>query len=330
MPKITDVAKKAGVSVTTVSRVLNNRGYISEETRKKVFQAMKDINYKPNELARSLYKKKSNMIGLIVPIVSHPFFAELSFHLEHYAYNKGYKLLLCNSNRDITKEKKYIEMLKMHQVEGIIMGSHVLEVEEYLNLDLPIVAFDRTLSNNIPIVSSDNVMGGKLASGLLIKKKCTNLVYIYGGIDGPHHKSLLASERYQGFLDGVNLSKNDQISLSTHELNTSDTEEMVNEIINFLKTNSNIDGVFASSDIIAATVIRACHRLNKKIPNEIKIIGYDNIELSALISPSLTTINQPIKKMSELTIELLSQQIKGEKVSMVNSVPVTLIERETT
>ena len=330
MPKITDVAKKAGVSVTTVSRVLNNRGYISEETRDKVYEAMKELNYQPNELARSLFRKKSNMIGLIVPNVSHSFFSELAYHLEYYAYKRDYKLLLCNSKRDISKEKEYIEMLKKHQVEGIIMGSHVLDVKDYLNLNLPIVSFDHAISKNIPLVTSDNLTGGKLASELLIKKNCENLAYLYGGIGGPHHTALLASDRFQGFLEGVKISGKNNITIQTQELNTSNTEKLVTEIITFLNEHPNVDGVFASSDIIASFVIQACYRLKKSIPKDIKIIGYDNVEISNLVSPPLTTIGQPIEKMSELTIELLINQIEGNEVPLLNSLPVLLIERETT
>jgi len=329
MPKITDVAKKAGVSVTTVSRVLNNRGYIGDATRDKVYKAMKEINYQPNELARSLYRRKSNTIGLIVPKVSHPFFSELTYYLELYAYKKQYKLLLCNSNRDVIKEKEYIELLKQNQVEGIIMGSQTLEAENYLNLNLPIVSFDRALSKNIPLVTSDNFLGGKLASELLIKKKCENLAYIYGGIGGPHHTVLLANDRYQGFLEGIKTRKI-QISLLTKELNTSNTGSMVEEVIGFLKMNPTVDGIFASSDIIASIIIQACYFLKKAIPNDMKIIGYDDVELSTILTPPLTTISQPLEKMSELTIDLLIRQIKGEKVSIDNSLPVSLVERGTT
>ncbi|WP_226035494.1 LacI family DNA-binding transcriptional regulator [Aquibacillus saliphilus] len=329
MTKITDVAQKAGVSVTTVSRVLNNRGYISDATRDKVYKVMKEINYQPNELARSLFRRKSNTIGLIVPNVAHPFFSELTYYLEHYAYKEQYKLLLCNSNRDVSKEKEYIELLKQNQVEGIIMGSQVLEVENYLNLNLPIVAFDRALSKNIPVVTSDNFLGGKLASNLLIKKKCKDLAYVYGGIGGPHHTALLATDRYQGFLEGMKTRK-DQLSLQTKEMNSSKTANMVEELAGFLEMNPTIDGVFASSDIIASAIIQACHLLKKAIPNDIKIIGYDNVELSTIVTPPLTTINQPLEKMSELTIDLLIRQIKGEKVSFDNSFPVSIVERGTT
>src|SRR5471030_2413619 len=133
MATIKDVAEVAGITVTTVSRVLNNRGYISEKTRKKVYDAMQQLNYRPNEMARSLLRKKSNLIGLIIPTVAHPFFSELTNYIEYYAYKLGYKILLCNSYQDSVKEKEYIMMLKSNQVDGIIMASHTLEIDEYLN-----------------------------------------------------------------------------------------------------------------------------------------------------------------------------------------------------
>ncbi|MED3562024.1 LacI family DNA-binding transcriptional regulator [Bacillus xiapuensis] len=329
MVKITDVAAKAGVSVQTVSRVLNNRGYISQATREKVHQAIDELNYQPNELARSLHRGKSNLIGLIVPKISHPFFCELAYYLERYAYQKGYKLLLCNSNRDKSKESKYLEMLKKNRVDGIIMGSHVLDVEHYLNLNLPIISLDRILAENIPFVSSDNVKGGKIASQLLIHKHCRKLAYIYGGIGGPPHNALLASGRFQGFKQVI---EDNRIEYTTLLLDETDSgmEFNLNKIIGFLKEYPEVDGVFASSDVIAAWVIQACHHLKKAIPEEIKVIGYDDVGLASLVSPRLTTISQPIQKMSELTIELLTKQIDGEEVPLKNYLPVTIIERDTT
>src|SRR5690554_6672535 len=111
MATIKDVAKEAGLAVGTVSRVLNNRGYISDKARKKVYEAMKRLNYKPNEIARSLYRKKSNILGVIVPLVSHPYFSELVNMIEFYAYEAGYKVLICNSYSNSEKEKSYIELI---------------------------------------------------------------------------------------------------------------------------------------------------------------------------------------------------------------------------
>ncbi|PUA40171.1 LacI family transcriptional regulator [Paenibacillus elgii] len=329
MPKIEDVAAKAGVSVTTVSRVLNNRGYISQATRDKVAQAMKELNYQPNEMARSLFRKKSNMIGLIIPTVAHPFFSELVYQLEYYADQKGYKVLLCNSNRDISKERKYIDMLKKNQVDAIVMGSNVQDVKHYLNLNLPIISFDRTVANNIPIVTSDNYMGGRLASRLLIDKGCRKLAHISGGVGGPNHAALLASKRFQGFRDELPDTGIEHVSLELEVAGLGDKRN-VDELVRFFQEHPDADGVFATSDVLAALVIQACHQLKKTIPQEMKIIGYDDVGIASLVWPRLTSIRQPIREMSECAIELIAKLLQGEEVSMINSFPVTLIQRDTT
>ncbi|MFY9278735.1 MAG: LacI family DNA-binding transcriptional regulator [Caldicoprobacterales bacterium] len=197
MPTIKDVAKKAGVSVTTVSRVLNNRGYISDATRQKVHQAMEDLNYQPNELARSLYRQKSNIIGLIVPTVSHPFFGELVSRIEYYAFRAGYKILLCNSHLEQEKEKDYIDMLRRNQVDGLILGSHTLDVEEYVLSKLPIVTFDRCISDAIPYIASDNYEGGRIATTLLVEHGCNKIAHISGNLE----LDLLANKRYEAFVE---------------------------------------------------------------------------------------------------------------------------------
>ncbi|KPV56532.1 LacI family transcriptional regulator, partial [Paenibacillus sp. A3] len=157
---IKDIAEKVGVSVTTISRVLNNRGYLSDDLKKKVHEAMEEMNYQPNELARSLSRKKSNVIGLIIPDISHPFFGQITKHIEYYAYKHGYKLMLCNSLLNKKKEKEYIDLLRASQVDGIIMGSHTMSVKEYTSIKLPLVTLDRQISKSIPCISSDNYSGG--------------------------------------------------------------------------------------------------------------------------------------------------------------------------
>lgn len=323
MATIKDVAKKAGVTVTTVSRVLNNRGYISDVTRKKVHDAMKELNYKPNELARSLFRKKSNLIGLIVPDVSHPFFAELSNHIEYYAYKKGYKILLCNSYQDSVKEKGYIDMLKSNQVDGIIMGSHALETSEYNKTDLPIVAIDRYLSEKIPFITSDNYHGGVLATTLLITKGCKKLVHI----SGPLELNTPANKRYQAFKD---ITKEKNIESIVIEEKLDNFEGYKKMVFKLFQEHPDIDGVFASSDIIAASIINVAHCLGKKITDDLKIVGYDDISIASLIVPSLTTIKQPIKHMGKLAIKILIDQMEKKSVAIENILPIKLIERETT
>jgi len=319
-----DIAKGAGVTVTTVSRVLNNRGYISDETREKVYQVMKELDYQPNEIARSLSRKKSNIIGLIIPTIGHPFFSELSFYLEYYAYKEGYKLMLCNSQMEAKKEKEYIDMLRAHQVDGLILASHTLEVEDYINIDLPIVTFDRKVGN-IPYITSDNYQGGSLATNLLINKGCKKIVYIGGNLK----LDLLANIRYDVSLEIAEKRGIEHFIVQT-DLNGFNIAEYRKLIFDLLKEHPDIDGIFASSDLIAATVIRVAQRVNKKIPEDIKIVGYDDIQEASLFVPEITSIRQPIKKMGSMAIEVLKKQINKEKVAKSNIIAVELVERETT
>ncbi|MTI61719.1 MAG: LacI family transcriptional regulator [Firmicutes bacterium] len=324
MATLKDIAKGAGVTVTTVSRVLNNRGYISDETRNKVYRVMKELNYQPNEIARSLARKKSNIIGLIIPTVAHSFFSELSFYLEYYAYNNGYKVLLCNSQLEQKKEKEYIDMLRAHQVDGIIMASHTLEVDEYLSLNLPVVTVDRKV-DEIPNVSSDNYYGGSLATNLLIDKGCNKIAYIGGSLK----LNLLANKRYEAFINTAKGRNVDFLNVET-DINGFKIEEYEEMINNLFQKHPDIDGIFASSDLIAASIIKVCNRINKKVPDDVKIVGYDDVKVASLFVPQITTIRQPIEDMGKLVIELLAKLIDEKDVINDNILPVKLIERETT
>lgn len=323
MATIKDVAKLAGVTVTTVSRVLNNRGYISDATRKKVYDAMKELDYQPNELARSLYRRKSNIIGLILPNVSHPFFAELTSYIESYAYEAGYKVLICNSYQDMAKEKDYVEMLKRNQVDGIIMGSHTIDTSDYLSPSFPIVALDRYLSNNIPFVTSDNYNGGFLATNLLIDKGCKKIAHI----SGPLEINTPANKRYQAFVD-VASSRNVEYIVQEAKLDIFNSYKKL--IYSLFIDHPDIDGIFASSDMIATAAIHVANEVGKEIPKDIKIVGYDDISFASFIVPPLTTVQQPIKEMGELAVKVLIDQIEGKQVELENILPIRLVERKTT
>ncbi|UTI87921.1 LacI family transcriptional regulator [Mammaliicoccus sciuri] len=181
-PKLDDVAKLANVSKTTVSRVLNKRGYLSQETIDKVYDAMAKLNYQPNTVARQLYNKKTQIIGLIFPTVTNPFFGELVEELEKKLYLQGYKVIIGNSMNDPEKETNYLNQLLSNQVDGLIVGTHNQDIEQYKNDNLPIVAIDQIMNEDIPIIESDNYLGGQLATERLInkgaKKSSTQLVQI--------------------------------------------------------------------------------------------------------------------------------------------------------
>ncbi|MFB5673683.1 LacI family DNA-binding transcriptional regulator [Paenibacillus terreus] len=325
MATIHDVAIKAGVSVTTVSRVMNNRGYISEATRKKVFDAMAELNYQPNEIARSLLRKQSNIIGLIIPNVAHPFFSELANQVEYYAYQHDCKVLLCNSHMDPVKEKVYIDMLKRNRVDGIIMGSHTLEVDEYRHLNSPIVTFDRQIDPDIPYISSDNYRGGELATELLIRKGCRKIAHICGNLE----LNMLSNKRTDAFLDTVNRHGVQHVIVET-DLNVfaqKDYERIIRQLVH---EHPDVDGVFATSDIIAAVAMKEFMRAGKRVPEDVRIAGFDDVSVASWVTPELTSVRQPIAEIGRLAVELIRKQAEGEAVEPVNLLPVELIERATT
>ncbi|MDQ0430733.1 LacI family sucrose operon transcriptional repressor [Planomicrobium stackebrandtii] len=315
--KLDDVANEAGVSKTTVSRVLNNRGYISEKTRKKVNEAMELLNYHPNEIARSLFINKTFIIGLIFPTTNNPFYGQLIFHLENISEALGYKVLLCNSEGREDKEKSYLEMLQRHQVDGIIAGSHNRGILEYDNPQLPLVGIDRYLSENTPVVSSDNYDGGKKATQLLIDKGCKKIIHINGSpsLETPAN---LRREAYEDVM------KENEYYPQSYVIGENVIETIFNE-------NPNIDGIFASDDLIASSVMKEAKRRNINIPADLKVIGYDGSEITRMLLPELSTIQQPVKEIADLAVQLLLKQINGETESKIEwKLPVKLIESETT
>lgn len=327
MPNIKDVASLAGVSVTTVSRIMNNRGYISEETKNKVYDAMEQLNYHPNEIAKSLYTKKSNLIGLILPDISTPFYAEETKYIEEYLYMNGYKLMLCNASNNCIREKEYISMLQRNQVDGIIIGSHTLKLEEYMKLKLPIVALDRYLGKNIPVISADHVQGGTLAANELIRVGCKNVLQF----EGNSQVKTPSNERHSAFTD---IMKKNNVNCSSVEfpVNFFSLENYSSLIKKALDDYPNIDGIFAT-DTVALAVIKELLLRNLTIPDDIKVIGYDGIALCSIASPTLTTIRQPIRELANSAVSTLLYLIDNNNNNIVPNnmkLPVVLSQGQTT
>jgi len=285
---------------------------------------MEELNYQPNEIARSLLRKQSNLIGLIIPNVAHPFFGEFASSVEYYAYQNGCKLLLCNSQLDPVKERDYIEMMRRHRVDGIIMGSHTLEVEEYRNLNYPIVTLDRKI-DDLPYVASDNERGGELAAQLLISKGCRKIAHICGNLK----LEMLSNRRTIGF-ERVARQHNVEFMTIQTNMDVFDQQEYDRIISRLMAEFPDIDGVFATSDIIAAFVIKWCRKFGKQVPGQIRIVGYDDVNAATWINPGITTIRQPIREMGRLAVELIRRQMDGETIEKEHLLPVELVERETT
>jgi LacI family transcriptional regulator, sucrose operon repressor len=319
---IKDVAAKAGVTVTTVSRYLNKRGYMSDATRARIRQAMTDLDYVPNEIARSLFRRRSSIIGLIIPTANHPFFGQLSTSIEARAYDAGYKLMLCDSRLDSEKERQYIDMLIRHKVDGIIMASHTLHVDQYRRIGMPVVSMDRLIAEDIPFVTSDNAAGGKLATRRLIERGCRKLAFFCGKLN----RALLPNRRVDSFLEESRAAGLESIIVQTGE-DVFDFTQYQTLVDRLFSEHPDVDGVLAS-DVKAGHVLQACRRLGRSVPDDVKVVGYDDILLASLLVPRLTTIHQPIEEMGSCAVDLLAAQIAGKVVPMENVLPVSLVVRE--
>lgn len=292
--KLKDVAQLAGVSVTTVSRVINNYGSLSQKTIDKVHAAMRELNYQPNALARAMQGKPSKFVGLIFPNLINPFFAELANELEHELFKKGYKTIIASSAQNPEIEHEYLNMLMANQVDGIISGSHNLGIEEYHQLTAPIVSFDRYLADNIPIVAADSYHGGELAAKYLVEHDVKHLAVI---VDEDTSVSPTIN-RIQGALDFLNKQKRDFEPLAIQDLDLEATFP------------GNYDGVLASNDVQALTISNLYYQAGKQINKDFFITGYDGSRLIRKVAPYLPTVIQPISLLAQELIETLMKRIE--------------------
>ena len=316
-PKLEDVAAAAGVSKTTVSRVLNHRGYLSEKTIAKVQKAMQELDYRPNIIARQLYKQRTDLVGMIFPTVDNPFFSQLEAEMERQLYRNGYKVLIGNSQNDPAKEENYLQQLLTHQVDGLIVGTQNRGLIGYQHANLPVVAIDQVVGKNIPVVSSDNYQGGLLATQRLLDDGCRHIIHTNGplGLDTPTQKRREAYEHL--------MTKNNLPAITYHldfNISTIDKELVFRRIF---EEHPEVDGIFAANDTDASTIINLASEYGKRIPEDLKIVGYDGSNVTRLLLPGLTTIQQPIDEMADLAVQLLQARINGQNVKSV-VLPVTI------
>ena len=325
MATLKDVAKEAGLTVTTVSRVLNNRGYISDNARQRVAAAIEKLNYRPNELARSLQNKSSNTIGVIVPHIRHPYFAEMISNLENEAHKKGYKILLCNSQGREDKMLEYVDMCYSNRVSGLILFSGTVDAAVFEKLDIPIIPVERYVDTATASVECDNIQGGALAAKKLISAGCKQLLHIGSFTDTP----MSADSRVVGFRQvcaeyGISFL---EIMTEVVQFDAMSYSDMIEQT---LREHPDIDGLFANSDVIAAQALQICRKLDIDVPGQIKVIGFDDSMIATATAPQLTTIHQPIKEMATIAVDLLKKAEEGQLVAKRTVLPVYLVEREST
>ncbi|UEG66310.1 LacI family DNA-binding transcriptional regulator [Weissella hellenica] len=322
-PKLEDVAKLAGVSKTTASRVLNNRGYLSEKTLEKVHDAMETLNYQPNAAARQLFKQKTGLIGLIFPTVSNPFFGELVNYLEYELYQRDFKVIIGNSLQDTHKETDYLNQLLAGQVDGLIVGTHNQGIAEYKYSHLPVVAIDRVMNSDIPIVESDNYKGGILATQRLINAGVTRIIHTNGpsSLETPAQRRRTAYEKVM-----TDYGLEPHTFTIDFRLSFAEKKQRYNELFEIYP---DMEAIFVSNDVDAGIVMSIAKERGQNIPADLLVVGYDGTELMRNMVPELTTIVQPIEEMAKVAVDVLLKRISGTKTELEYILPVDLWEGKT-
>jgi LacI family transcriptional regulator len=321
---IRDVAKLAMVSVATVSRVINKNGYVNEKTKQKVEEAIRALDYRPNDVARSLFKGKSKMIALFVPDIMNPFFPELARAVEDITNKHGYTFILCNTDNDTKKEMDYMYALLQKSIDGLILVSNTMTVSQMKDVKVPIISLDRKTSSDLVSVTVNNREGARQAIVYMKKLGCKHIAHI----SGPNSVSS-ARKRMEGYLDEVREEKwfsNNLIRAGNYSI-----DEAYRVTKTLLEDNPNIDGIFTANDLMAVGVLRAATSLKIKVPDDLSVIGFDGIKLGETTSPTLTTMAQPIYYIGKRAAELLIEKIERPgTVIRSEEHKVELIIREST
>jgi len=308
---IKDIALQAKVSVATVSKILNKKDeHISDETRQKVIAIAKEINYTPNTLARSLVTKQTKTIGLILPDISNPFFPELARGAEDKASEIGYSIMYCNTDDNVKKEDQYINMLIEKMVDGIIITQSVARKNASVTLEsvsIPIILIDRDIEGQSVRgkVLVDNMMGAYDAVKYLILSGRKDIAFIAGPLTSNTTKTRL--EGYKKALNEFGISFNKDYILEGQYK----SEWGFSAVRQLLEKKYNFDAVFCANDVIAISVVKALKDAGKLIPQDIAVIGFDDIHMASLIEPPLTTVRQPIYEMGYRAVEMLIDIIKN-------------------
>lgn len=315
MATIDDVAKLAGVSIATVSRVFNNSPLVSEKARQKVLKAAEELGYKPSMPARSLAMKKTNTIGLIVPDISNPYYAEVVRGIEDVCNIYKYNITLCNADNKREKEFQYIEMLRSLWVDGIIFHCDYFSEEHYemfKNNHIDVVLAGRTTNYNVPYVGIDNFKAAYDAVNYLISLGHKRIGIIHGPLD-EMKETIDSVDRLKGYkqalIDNGLPICNEFIKEANFKYKSG-----YNAAVEMIKSDMRPTAIFAISDIMAMGAINAVFDSGLSCPEDISVMGFDNIDLSEATRPSLTTVSQPMYEIGAVAARILIKILNREEI----------------
>jgi len=302
---IKDVAKEAGVGVGTVSRVLNGGKSVNSETSKRVLDAIEKLKFVPNKMATRLRKDESRLIALLVPVVNHPFFAQLAYYVEDEADKYGYSVLLVSSQHKIFKEDNILRRIRHREVDGAIFVTHFEHDEKDLG-EYPLVSIDRLLGQNIPYVTSDNYEATKAAVEYLFEKGCKKVGYV-GSKPLTNSEVLKREEAYLDVMKEKGIAPRIKNDVILH----GDESKVVSA---FLDEYQDVDGVFVSGYTMAQVFYDIAAQRNISIPDKLQLVSYDGAFRQWNNNRFLTCVEQPIEQMARAVVNLLIDKINGKDV----------------
>lgn len=326
-----DVAKYANVSETVVSYVMNNNRYVIEDKRKRVEEAIRVLQYRPNNVARALKGKQSNQIIFIADQITNEYFSRIVSEMDKFAYEKGYLISLC-ANRNTPE---FVSQVISRQYDGIIVSSTSFPeeyVQQFVEANIPLVLFMNRQYNNIPknvgIIDAGLYSGARDCVKYLISKGRKHILYI-DRISSKGSKSTMDDLRLRGFVEQMKESNLE--FAEEYIIAGSCTEEQVeNEIINRIKNGLKVDAIFGRNDMLACVAMSAIKKMNLKVPQDIAVIGFDNSLLSRFSDPKLTTMEMQREEISRAAIEMLQRMIEGKEGALNAAFKTNLIRREST
>lgn len=324
MANMNDVARLAKVSRGTVSNYINGVK-IKEELAKRIEQAIEELDYVPNQAARSLKKQTSDTIAFILPTIWTPFFAELTNYIQLELQKRNLKMLLCNSQNNYNLELDYVKMAKEEKVRGIITISYS-DIDPYITANIPIVSIERYFNQQVPFVTSDNFQGARLAAEELHKRGSDRLLMILREL--PNNLGIY--ERMNGFID---YCKHKSIDYEVY-LDKGNSKDFSKRIDQYLQkayqAECRFDGIFTVTDRYGEYVMESFQRLRWNIPKDVQLIGFDGAKSYQNQPLVISTIAQDIKKIAELSVEELVNYDKDKALQAKHILPVRFWNLKTT
>jgi len=329
-PTIVEVAKVAGVSIATVSRVINGTGKVSKKLERRVHKAMEKLNYHPSSLARSFKMQETRLIGLVIPLLDHPFFSQLAQVMERELFQNNYRAIICNTEENKAREIEYIELLLRQRVDGVIVNSAIASYDYLSQLNaqhVPCVLIDRDIEHFIcSKVFSDNSQGGYLGMQHLIEQGHRNIRVV-----APFDFAQPMQHRIRGIREALQDYAIEERP-TTFMMNDDHSFEMgINVGKAIASEASPPTAIFALTDVTAVGILHGLAQMGLSVPDDISVMGYDGIPLSAYIMPTLTTVEQPIVEMGKQAVEILLNHIQDAELPSDRVVlPNRLVVREST